>query len=175
MSVRPSVRRPHELEPCISAVFYQNYYQYERGRILCRVSGLVLLTLTIDGTGSPQKKTKAKINLAQTRMWWIVMIDKNSEDVQLFITALLLPLLLLQQLHRPRLLTSRHVARSDVWRRRNLTKVGKLKSSSSALWDDLSKREKGNKELRNYYKSRRLKLRNYHSKAMKKSNQIFYR
>ena len=43
-SVRPSVRRSvtHELKPYKSAVFDQNYYQYERGRILCRVYGLVL-------------------------------------------------------------------------------------------------------------------------------------
>ena len=37
-SVRPSVT--HELKPCKSAVD-QNFYQYERERILCRVSGLV--------------------------------------------------------------------------------------------------------------------------------------
>ena len=59
--VRPSVRRSicrsgflsirwsvhplvtHELKPCKSAVFDQNYYLYERERILCRVSGLVCL------------------------------------------------------------------------------------------------------------------------------------
>ena len=47
-SVRPSVGRfvgpsvTHELKPCKSAVFDQNYYQCKRERILCRVSGLVL-------------------------------------------------------------------------------------------------------------------------------------
>ena len=39
LSVRPSVT--HELKSCKSAVFDQNYWQYERGRILCRVYGLV--------------------------------------------------------------------------------------------------------------------------------------
>ena len=38
-SVRPSVT--HELKSCKSAVFDQNYWQYERERILCRVYGLV--------------------------------------------------------------------------------------------------------------------------------------
>ena len=36
--VRPSVRPSmvtHELKPCKSAIFDQNYYQYERERILC--------------------------------------------------------------------------------------------------------------------------------------------
>ena len=43
-SVRPSVRRSvtHELKSCKSAVFDQNYWQYERERILCRGYGLVL-------------------------------------------------------------------------------------------------------------------------------------
>ena len=43
--VRPSIRLSltHELKPCRSAVFYQDYYHYERERILRRVSGLVLL------------------------------------------------------------------------------------------------------------------------------------
>ena len=36
--VRPSVT--HELKPCKSAVYDQNYYQYGQERILCRVSGL---------------------------------------------------------------------------------------------------------------------------------------
>ena len=46
-SVRPSVRRlvilsvTQELKPCKRALFDQNYYQFERERILCRVSGLV--------------------------------------------------------------------------------------------------------------------------------------
>ena len=46
-SVRPSVRRSvgpsvtHELKPCKITVFDQIYWQYERERILCRVSGLV--------------------------------------------------------------------------------------------------------------------------------------
>ena len=39
-SVHPSVT--HELKPCKNAVFNQSHYQYERGRILCRVYGLVL-------------------------------------------------------------------------------------------------------------------------------------
>ena len=39
-SIRPSVT--HELIQCKSAVFDQNYYQYEREHILCRVSGLVV-------------------------------------------------------------------------------------------------------------------------------------
>ena len=41
--VRPSACPlvTHELKPYQSAVFVQNYYQYERGRILCRVYGLV--------------------------------------------------------------------------------------------------------------------------------------
>ena len=41
--VCPSVRQSvtHELKPCKHAVFDQNYYQYERERILCRVTGLV--------------------------------------------------------------------------------------------------------------------------------------
>ena len=38
-SVRRSVK--HELKSCKSAFFDQNYWQYERGRILCRVYGLV--------------------------------------------------------------------------------------------------------------------------------------
>ena len=38
-SIGPSVT--HELKPCKSAIFDHNYYQYERGRILCRVYGLV--------------------------------------------------------------------------------------------------------------------------------------
>ena len=43
-SVRPSVRPSvtHELKPFKSAIFDQKYYQYERERISCRVSGLVL-------------------------------------------------------------------------------------------------------------------------------------
>ena len=47
-SVSPSVRQSvtHELKPCKSAIFNQNYSQYERERILCRVSGLVSQTLT---------------------------------------------------------------------------------------------------------------------------------
>ena len=40
--VHPSVT--HELKPCKSAVFDYNYYQYQRERILCRLSGLVVLT-----------------------------------------------------------------------------------------------------------------------------------
>ena len=46
-SVRPSVHPSvclsvtHELKSSKSAIFDQNYYQYKRGRILCRVSGLV--------------------------------------------------------------------------------------------------------------------------------------
>ena len=47
--VRPSVRRsvgpsvlPSVTQPCKSVVFDQNYYQYQRERILRRVSGLVL-------------------------------------------------------------------------------------------------------------------------------------
>ena len=39
-SIGPSVR-PSELKLCKSAVFDQNYYQYQPERILCRVSGLV--------------------------------------------------------------------------------------------------------------------------------------
>ena len=45
--VRPSVRplvRPsvtHELKQCKQAIFDQNYCQYKRERVLCRVSGLV--------------------------------------------------------------------------------------------------------------------------------------
>jgi len=48
-SVRPSVRRSvtHELKSCKSTVFDQNYWQYERGRILCRVYGLVLSSISI--------------------------------------------------------------------------------------------------------------------------------
>ena len=38
-SVRPSIT--HELKPCKRAVFDQNYYQYERERILWRVYDLV--------------------------------------------------------------------------------------------------------------------------------------
>ena len=43
-SGRPSVRRSvtHKLKLYKNAVFDRNYYQYERGRILCRVYGLVL-------------------------------------------------------------------------------------------------------------------------------------
>ena len=50
-SVRPSVRRSirrsvtHELKSCKSAVLDQNYWQYEHERILCRVYGLVWMTL----------------------------------------------------------------------------------------------------------------------------------
>ena len=46
-SVRPSVHPfvglsvTHELKPCKITVFDQIYWQYERERILCRVSGLV--------------------------------------------------------------------------------------------------------------------------------------
>ena len=40
-SVGPSVT--HELKPCKKAVFDQKYFQYERERILCRVSGLVMI------------------------------------------------------------------------------------------------------------------------------------
>ena len=42
-SVRPSVRPSitHVLKLCQSVVFDQNYYQYERERLLCRVSGFV--------------------------------------------------------------------------------------------------------------------------------------
>ena len=49
-SVRRSVRPPvcwsvtHELKSCKSAVFDQNYWQYERERILCRVYSLVPIT-----------------------------------------------------------------------------------------------------------------------------------
>ena len=59
MSVRPSVRLSvhpsvspsvtHELKPCKSAVFDQSYYQYERERILCRVSGLVSCSQAYNG------------------------------------------------------------------------------------------------------------------------------
>ena len=35
-----------ELEPCKKAVFDQNYCQYQRERILCRVSGLVPLLVS---------------------------------------------------------------------------------------------------------------------------------
>ena len=46
-SVRPSVRWlvTHELKSCKSAVFDQNYWQYEREHILCRVYGLVTARL----------------------------------------------------------------------------------------------------------------------------------
>ena len=40
LSVRPSIT--HELKSCKSAVFDQNYWHYERERILCRVYGFVL-------------------------------------------------------------------------------------------------------------------------------------
>ena len=42
-SVHPSVGQSitHELKSCKNAVFDQNYYHYERERILCRVNGLV--------------------------------------------------------------------------------------------------------------------------------------
>ena len=49
--VCPSVRRSvgpsvtHELKSCESAVFNQNYWQYERERILCRVYGLVKIQI----------------------------------------------------------------------------------------------------------------------------------
>ena len=45
-SVRLSIRRSvtHELRSCKNAVFDQNYWQYKRERILCRVYGLVFLT-----------------------------------------------------------------------------------------------------------------------------------
>ena len=38
-SVRPSVT--HELKPCKSAVFYQNYYHFNRKCILCRLCGQI--------------------------------------------------------------------------------------------------------------------------------------
>ena len=43
-SVCPSVHSlfTHELKPCKNAIFDQNYYQCEQGRILCRVYGLVM-------------------------------------------------------------------------------------------------------------------------------------
>ena len=48
--VRPSVRRSvtHKLKPYKEAVFDQNHYQYERGRILCRVYGLVFVSISFD-------------------------------------------------------------------------------------------------------------------------------
>ena len=48
MSVRPSVGPyvTHELKSSKSAVFDQNYYQYDRERVLYRVSGHVLLIET---------------------------------------------------------------------------------------------------------------------------------
>ena len=39
--IRRSIRRSVTHESCKSAVIDQNYWQYERGRILCRVYGLV--------------------------------------------------------------------------------------------------------------------------------------
>ena len=47
-SIHPLVRRSvtHKLKPCKSAVFDQNYYQYDRERVLYRVSGHVLLIET---------------------------------------------------------------------------------------------------------------------------------
>ena len=55
VSVRPFVGRSvtDELKSCKSAVFDQNYRQYERERILCRVSGLVFL-ITRYQTGTIQ-------------------------------------------------------------------------------------------------------------------------
>ena len=48
-SIRPSVRpsfRHTRVETMQKCRFYQNYYQYQREHILCRVSGLVLFSFS---------------------------------------------------------------------------------------------------------------------------------
>ena len=72
-SVGPSVRRSvtHELKSCESAVFNQNYWQYERERILCRVYGLVFLRIPpqVQDANEPEidEEEEAKQNLEMGR------------------------------------------------------------------------------------------------------------
>ena len=76
-SVRPSICSSviHKLKPCKSAVFDQNYYQYERERILFRVSGLVFSSQTFAFSCNVAKSfTKVHFPYAKYYLaYWLVI------------------------------------------------------------------------------------------------------
>ena len=106
-SVRPSVRRSvtHELEPCKSAIFDQNYCQYERERILCRVSSLVFHSFKIYNMANLPGKIKvdrhagwSPCRLIAMQGWSITLSRiwfSNFRTFQTTLTDLILPILII--------------------------------------------------------------------------------
>ena len=103
-SFNPSVRQlvTNEFKPCKSAVFYQNYYQYKRERILCirpcfrnfisalhlqrRTMTLLILTPYLSSSSSSSLTNRCLLSLFPPFLLSLALTEENDDLSGAFVT-----------------------------------------------------------------------------------------